>query len=712
MPEPVMLADDAPDKEADSDLVNKARDCIQDAWDHDQDNRREAATDLAYLSGQQWPESVRQARRAADRPMLTINRLPQFVRQITNDIRQADLGIKVQPVDDESDPELAKIFDGLIRQIQQRSNAKHVFSTAAEHQASCGIGWFRVLTQYVDDTAFDQEIKIAVIRNPLSVYCDPGATEPDRSDAHWIAVTEFMPRKTFKRKYPKASEVGVETPGDMRSSFVWANDDAVTISEYWYKEPVTKTLALLANGETIDATDLSISSGVVVLQGLQGPQIMPVKKTRQVATHTVRMAIVSGSDVLEGPYEWPGKHIPLVPVIGGEFPVDTKTYRYGAIRFARDPQTLYNIYRSATAEAIALAPKAPYLATAKQIAPFKAMWDTAHTQNRPYLLYAPDAEAPGVKPQREHPPEMPAALMQEAQVASDDMKGTTGIYDAALGARSNETAGIAIRSRQAESDVANYHFVDNLHRAIEYAGRILIDLIPKVYDTERVIRLKLPEGNEEPVTINKQVMDVDGKTMVLNDLSSAAFDVQATIGRSYATKRAETADAMLDFMKTIPMAAPVLADLIAKALDFPDSDVIAKRLKNMVPPQALIDPDDPEAQPTPPPDPLADPMVRMELELKYAQARKTLADARKVEAETAGMVMPQPESQLPQPEQFAVPPPPPMMPGMMPGMPGDGEMSPDMPPDGAMPNFDGQVAPGPSLPPGMGESAMSNGAIQ
>lgn len=597
-------------------LVKEARDNIQDSYEHERDNRDEAARDLTFLSGDQWPESVRREREASRRPMLTINRLPQFVRQITNDIRQADIAIKVVPEDDETDPELAEIFDGLIRQIQYRSSAHHVYSTAAEHQASCGIGWFRLCTDYADDMAFDQEIKIKGVKNPLSVYCDPGAVLPDRSDAMWIAVTEMLPKSTFKRRYPKAQETDIETPANTSDRpFYWSTSDSIRICEYWRKVRETKTLGLMHDGKTVDITGMSKQDLAF---------LPPIVRTRECETHRVEQYIVSGNEILEGPIKWAGKYIPLIPVIGGEFPLENKVYRYGAIRFARDAQQLYNFYRTATAEAIALQPKAPFMATAKQIGPFKGMWDTANTTNQPYLLYQPDPDAPGAMPQRQPPPQLPAALVEEAQIASDDMKGTTGIYDAALGNRSNETAGIAISRRQAESDVANYHFADNLQRSIEHCGRVLVDLIPKIYDNERVLRLMPPDHDADDqkfTTINQVVMTADGRQIVINDLSAASFDIRVTVGRSYATKRIETANSMIEFVRAMPNSAPLIADLLAKALDWPDADEVAKRLKSMVPPQALRDPD------APPPSPMDDPMVQLDMREKAAKAAKTEAEA-------------------------------------------------------------------------------------
>lgn len=605
-------------------IVVEARERIQDSWDHDKDNRRDAASDLRFLAGDQWPYDVRRARDAAGRPMLTINRLPQFVRQVTNDIRQADLSIKVVPEDDKSDPQIAKIFDGIIRQIQYQSSAQHVFSAAAEHQASCGIGWFRLVTEYAEDSAFDQELRFKQIRNPLSVYDDPAAIEPDRSDAMWRAIVEVWPQSAFKAKWPKAAETSVDKPNDGNGNgFFWSTADTVRVAEYWTKTPYEKTIALMQDGTTLDITGFS---------EWQLSMLPPVQKTRQQVCHKVEQYIVSGTEVLEGPHEWPGTNIPIVPVIGAEVPLDNRTFRYGVIRFAKDAQQLYNFYRTSVAESIALQPKAPYIVTTKMIAEHKAAWDGAHRNNKPYLPYTPDPAAPGVKPQREAPPTIPTALMQEAEVASDDMKATTGIYDAALGARSNETSGIAIGRRQQDADAANYHFIDNLRRSLEHAGRMLIELIPKVYDNERVIRLMGADDQEQFVPINKVVKGQYGEDVIINDLSVARFDVRVNIGKSFSTQRMEARESMLDFIKMLPDAAPFVIDLLAKNMDWPGADEIAKRLRQMVPPQALADPNQP---PPPPPNPMDDPTIAVEVNLKQAQTEKTIAEAEKIRREAS-----------------------------------------------------------------------------
>lgn len=676
----VKATDRSADKLTDEEsLCKTVRECLSQAWENEKENREEASVDLAFLAGDQWPDAVRREREAQRRPMLTINRLPQFLRQVTNDIRQADLAIKVAPVDDQSDPKLAKIYNGILRQIHYQSNAHHVYSAAAEHQAACGIGWFRITTEWADDSGWDQELKVELIPHPLSVYCDPAAVKPDRSDAMWMIVTEMIPTATFKERYPKAGLDDVDVSSDNSSSrLYWASRDAVRVAEYWCRKPYEKTIGLTAEGQSIDLTDVKPAMRAY---------LPPIVKERQQTAYKVEMHLVGGNSVLSGPHPWMGKHIPLVPVIGAEIPLESKVYRHGVIRYARDAQQMYNYMRTASVEWIGLAPKSPYLVTTGMLSDpnIKAAWDSHNTTNRPYLPYKPDPGMPN-GPKREHPPEMPTAVMQETQIASEDMKATTGIYDAGLGRQSNETSGRAILARQREGDVANYHFADNLEMSLGHAGRILIDLIPKVYDNERVIRLMGEDDSEEFEPINQVVMGYDGMPMVINNLSAARFDVRVNIGPSYSTKRMETADAMLQFMQAVPAAAQVAPDLVAKALDFPGADEVAKRLRNTIPPALLADPDDPNTQPPPPPGPLDDPAVRAEITYKLAQSRKALADSRKVEMETAtmfGQSLLQPEPPLMPPEAAAPqgPPPDQMMPpeGMEQGLPPElGDIDPAM----------------------------------
>ena len=589
------------------DIVQEAQERLEAAWVQDRENREDAFTDLKFLAGDQWPNAIRLQREAQNRPCLTINRLPQFVNQVANTVRMNPPAIKAIPAGGEATQELAEIYSGLLRQIQYRSNATHVFANAVYYAVACGIGHFRLATEYVDDDAFDQEILIKRIQYPLSVFWDPAAVEPSRSDAEYCLVSELIGRKDFQKRFPGAAMTDFAAPSDLNaeSGLFWANRDAVRVCEYWVKRPYERTIAHLATGETIDITEVDLSAPLsAVITGLDpviqqaasslDGRVKPghddslasqIIATRKVKSHKVEHYLLSGEEVLEGPNEWPGRHIPIFPVIGSETALESKVIRSGLIRFSRDPQQLYNFWRSAAAEAIALAPRAPFLATPSMIAKFKGQWDTQNTVSRPYLLYEPDPDAPGGRPMREPPPDIPAALVQESSLASDEMKATTGIYDAALGARSNEISGVAIRARESQGGVSALHYQDNLMATLNHLGNVLIDLVPKIYDSERTVRIMREDESHEPVRINVPVMGVDGKPMLLNDLSQGTYDVRVKIGPSYATRRSEAADSMLQFIQAVPQAAGIAGDLVARNMDWPGADEIAERLRRMLPPQ-------------------------------------------------------------------------------------------------------------------------------
>jgi hypothetical protein len=281
------------------------------------------------------------------------------------------------------------------------------------------------------------------------------------------------------------------------------------------------------------------------------------------------------------------------------------------------------------------------------------------------LLFNPDPEAPGGRPTRENPPDFPTSLANAQALDSDDIKAVTGIYDASLGARSNETSGRAIMARQREADVGTFDYVDNLSRAMKYQGEILVDLIPKVYDTERAIRILGEDGAEDYVKLNAEVYDTQtGRMVRVNDLSAAKFDVAITVGPSYTTQRMEQAEILMQLAQN-PAIGPMVADLIVKSLDLPGAEEVENRLRKTLLAQGIIDPDPERGEQPPPPPPEGPPPEialkqaelegKMQLEMAKMQndaamagqkmaldeqklqldAAKLQLDARKLEMETA-----------------------------------------------------------------------------
>lgn len=579
----------------DAELLRIARERYQKAIDQDQENRIAAIDDLRFLAGEQWPDEIRRERQEDRRPVLTINRMPQFVRQVTGDIRLNSPSIKVRPADDVADDEIADVFTGTIRHIEYASDAQVAYQTAAEGAAQCGIGHFRIVTEYSTDDTFEQDIRIRRIQDHFAVTWDPHAVEPTRWDARYCFVEESLDIETFKARYPKASTSGWDFQDRDNSSYIgdWLTHETVRVAEYWTIEKELRELVLLSDGRVIDATEIADSDDIY-LDPDSGEQFGAVRR-RKVWRNKVRMRIINGVEVLEGPFEWPGMYIPVVPVLGEEVHIQRTTIRFGVIRHAKDPQRLYNYWRSAQTEKIALEPKAPFLVTPGNVKGLEKFWKDANTRNMPYLPYLPDKENDGAVPKRNAPQMGSAAIAQELLVAADDMKATTGIYDASLGARGNETSGVAIRARQQESDISTIAYVDNLARAIRHAGRILIDLIPKIYDSERVIRVMNEDDSTDTVTINQTVTGGDGKPQRVNDLSLGKYDVVVSTGPSFNTKRQESAQTMIDLVQAMPQVGAVIIDILVRSLDMPDGDEIAERLKKTLPP-GLVESDE---EPTP-----------------------------------------------------------------------------------------------------------------
>lgn len=595
-------------------IVKEAREAISTSHDYDRDNRSEAMNDLRFTAGFQWSDAALAERKG--RPIITINRSGQFLRQVSNPIRQNMPVIKVEP-DHDDDSNMAELANGLLRRIQYNSSASHVYANAAEHMVACGIGWFRVVQDYVSDDSFDQELMIKRVFNPLSVYPDPSALEPDRSDMDWCVVSELMPKKAFELKYPGKRAEGVDAPS---TGVSWGQGDFVRVAEYWRRKETMKTVALLGNGQMHDLTDEG-SKQVAMLK-----ESGMIVNTRKVASKSVEMFLVSGAEQLEDTYECPCKWIPIIPVIGAEIPLENGTYRHGLIRFQREPQQLHNYFLSVAAESMGQQPKSPYLVTANQVLKYKHIWDNANRQPTPYLPYDHTQGEP--PPSRIEPPPLPSGLVQMAQMMADDMKAATGIYDAALGARSNETSGVAIAARTEQGNQATFHFVDNLEHSLEHLGRVLLDMIPNVYDNQRTLRIRSEDDTEKSVTVNQSILKFGDTDIKLNDLSQMKFNsVRVVLGPSYASRRAEAVQQLLQLIQAMPEIGAVSGDIIARNLDFDGAEALAERLKVLLPPQVLQieNPDAAQAM-QPPPDPMAEMQMQgaqqaMQFELQGAEAK-------------------------------------------------------------------------------------------
>ncbi|ASL01767.1 hypothetical protein XcvCFBP7113P_16725 [Xanthomonas citri pv. vignicola] len=563
--------------------------------------RNQAIDDFRFIwvAGSQWDNNFGRLR--GSRPKYEFNKLRQSVKQVINDMRMNTPSIKIRASED-GDVKLAEIRQGLIRNIESQSRADEAYDWGGMYAVSCGFGVWRVTTEYSNDDSFDQDIRIKRIHNPFSVRFDPSATELDRSDAQFAFVEDSVSRAEFRRRWPKAEIVAFDSSltGDRRD---WYRDKEVRIAEYWQRVPVTKEILRLSDGRVVDADDFDEEAAAIPpLDEMGQPQGegITVEDRRPIESHKITMEIVSGEETLEGPFDWPGRYIPLVPVWGDIVHVDGKDEWYGMARMSRDAQVLYNFERSNFAEVIANQPKSPYLYTAKQIEGFEREWRDLAVDNAPGLPYNPDPLAPGLRPQREAPPQLSPGYMAALQLSSEDLKSTTGIYDASLGSRSNETSGKAIMARQREGDVANFDYQDNISRAILYTGIIVNDLIPHIYDSERQIRILGEDGSEEFLAVNKPIWDEQAQDWVtVNDLRQGKYDVSITTGPSYTTQRMETLDAMMQLAQSNGPDGMLARYGVLKAMDTPGMDEVRDAYRSLLVKQGLLQPGEGDQPPEP-----------------------------------------------------------------------------------------------------------------
>lgn len=556
-------------------FLAEARERYQEDIDFDRENREAALKDLKFLAGEQWEQSDVDARNG--KPCLTINTLPQFVAQIVGDIRINRPAIKARPAED-ADKDLASVREGLIRAIEHDSKAQQVYANAGQSQVACGIGNFRVALDYANADAFERDIRLKAIPNPFAVVWDAARTEPTGRDAGHVFIADEMPRKVFEARYPDkvAADIGEELTGELAASG-WMSRDVVRVAEYWVMKDKPAEIALLQDGSIKELT--AANRDLVMQQVATNASGVPMvrKTTRKVAC----MYLITGHDLLEDGVEYPISRVPVFRVPGWEVNTSEKTIRWGLVRFAADGQRLKNYWRSVAAEKLALAPRQQWLIHESAVGDRDEYRDGFKSGDT-VLDWSGSVE-----PKRIDPAPMEAALLQEAALNAQDMKDVTGLHDASLGARSNETSGKAILARQREGDVASYIYHDNLKSAIQEGGMVINELIPSVYDTLRTIRV-LGEDEQQKVMRANDPNDPDSV-----DLGKGKYDIVVETGPSYSTKRVEASESMMQFVQAVPAAAQAAGDLIAKAQDWPLAEELAERLKKTLPP-GLVEEDDPD----------------------------------------------------------------------------------------------------------------------
>jgi hypothetical protein len=602
-------------KAADEKILREAKARFERCQSWESAWRDRAKFDIKFANGDalnngQWDSNVRQERGA--RPCLTYNQVRTHNLHIINDARQNKAQIKVTPTGGRASYESAQIFSGIIRRIEYQSKAVDAYSTAIYHQVESGIGYVRVETDYVDQNSFDLDLFVRRIADPFTIYCDPDAKEYDKADMNFCFVFEDVPRDRYEEEYGKEDS---PAPTTFDNTDNWNDKDHVRIAEYWRRNISDDTIHLMQDGTTV--RDSEIPAEV-------REQITPfIVKSRKVAEPEIEWFKLAGNKIIDRE-EWPGKYIPIVPFLGEELVIDNEMDRKGHTRSQIDAQRIYNYWASAAVEQVALQTKTPYVATAAAIQGHEEQWITANIKNWSVLLYngVDETGAPIAPPAREPPPQMAQAYVTGMQIAREDLRAVTGQYQAEQGMPSNERSGIAIQQRQRQSETATYHYVDNQAKGIRQVGRILLDLIPKIYDVQRVVMTLGEDGSEAKVLVapdapeahqaigqgpdgqpqtltqgdaQQQMQDPDkpDPTIIFNP-NVGLYDVEADVGPSYGTQRQEAANAFSQIMAQNPAAFQIVGDFWAKNSDFPGADELADRLKRGLPPMYKADAPDPQ----------------------------------------------------------------------------------------------------------------------
>jgi hypothetical protein len=543
----------------------------------DSENRAQAMDDLRFKSGEQWDPAVKAQRVRDQRPCLTMNKLPTFVHQVTNSQRQAVPSINVHPVAD-GDKEGAEIRQGVIRHIEYASNASVCYDTSVNSAAEIGFGYFRLVTDYCRPDSFDQEIRFARIRNPFTVYMDPAHVNPDGSDQQWCVLSVKVPKADFALEYPDADPAdlnAIRAMGD--AAHDWADEDTVRLAEYYRINKAPAKVVLLSNGESGYKDDL-----------LELPPGVTIKQERDGYRQTVQWFKLTATQVLDRA-DIPCRWIPVFPVYGDETDIDGKVFRSGLIRNAKDPARMYNFWMTAATEEVALRPKTPYIGAEGQFEGHESEWAAANSSSFPFLEYKPKSLGGMLAPppQRQPMADLPSGVLAMAMHASDDIKATTGIFDASLGARSNETSGKAINARDRQGETATFHYIDNLHTTLRHVGRCILDMMPKVYDARRVLQMMGRDGKVTGVEVNvpRHGVDERGQAVqeVLNDMTSGEYTCTVSAGPSYDTMRQEAVDGMIQTAQSWPKLMDIAGDKVVRSMDWPMSQEIADRIEKTIP---------------------------------------------------------------------------------------------------------------------------------
>lgn len=629
--------------QVEQDLISEVKECFKTGMAVEKENYRLAAEDMRFVDDDgpaaQWDPSALTKR--AGRPCYTFDRTSSAVDQVKGDQRQNEPGIAVRPTNATSSRETAEVFEGMIRDIESKSQAQIAYNHAFDCAIKGGVGYWRYLPEYCDDNSFNQEVRILWVENPFTVVFDPGARDWLRRDAQWCLITERLSKETFEATYPDSDIKSLDFTTQYDRD--WYSKTDIRIAEYFKRIPKKRTIALLSNGQVVEYSDIK-----KIEDELANPppssEPITVKQTRVVKGSMIRWWKLSAAGILEGPIDYEWKYIPVVPVWGRTANLEGKRKYRGLVRKAKDPQRVFNYAASQMVEMLALTPKAPYMATPAMVKGLEDQWNNANVQNHPYMLYNVDPKSPLAKPQREPPPDISPALVAILAQSADNIHATTGYFQSSLGQPDNAQSGVAIDNRKTEGDVGSYDFTSNYGLSMQYGGEILLDMIPKVYDGARVIRTMGLDGKTEFAPVNMtgaqaaetlpDFQPSGDPNAIIHALDQGQYDVAVSIGPAYTTLRERTEESLINLagLPNSPIMS-MAADLIAKNLDSPISRELERRLRIPLIQQGLVQPESKEEQAFLPQPQAPDPLTQALTDKMQAQAVEAHAKADKANTE-------------------------------------------------------------------------------
>lgn len=555
----------------------------------------QAQDDYKFSLGlNQWESNDLRARRRRKQITLTLNQLDPYANNVVNDILQARMSVKVSPVDSDADIDTAEVLQGIIRNIEKNSRMPRVMSTCVGHAVRAGIGWARVVTDYADVDTFDQEATIEAIEDFTSVYIDPVSCGTLSAEPEYAFVKHHYSKERFEELYPDAQPISF---ADAQNGSL---DDGVTVVEYYlrcYKaDRLYKVMLVDGSIQTINREQKKRLDDDGTVQ-------YEIIDERRVRRPYIKIFLLNGEEKPIDESEFPANIIPIIPFFAKRVIVDGKVEYHSLIRQARDAQVMFNYWKSASTHYIKLQSKASFIAPRGSFESQGDKWAKSNVEDYPVLEYdvvydVNNQALPG--PQRQPPIQGSPTLIAEAEAARKDVMYALGMPEASMGYRTSEISGVALRARQIEGDNAVYHIIDNVSESVAQIGRVLVGVIPQIMSDSQIARITGEDGQDENVPVNVPFVNNGGQLVPspqgmarydgIYRLGVGKYDVECDVGPSYASRRQEIADKLIQIMQIRPEAAPLLGDVFFDSLDLgAEGKRIAKRLRAQMPPEMLED---------------------------------------------------------------------------------------------------------------------------